>query len=135
MTTKKTFTIRYVEPQSLKEALDRKERLGAEVEQIQVQLGERPSDTEWRSKAKIALLCKTEELRLLKNYIREQNQNSIEYVNGLKGHLDTAMKILVELEGDGVDITEKGRSLLRSLGYLPIEEDVTVVTDDPPTPC
>jgi hypothetical protein len=102
---RKPFTIRYEAPQSMEEAFQRKEELGAAILQIQSQLGSRPEDNEWRRKTKIALLCKTEELRRVKNYIRENKQTKFDA-------LSEAVAILRGLDASGIDITERGKFIL-----------------------
>lgn len=105
-TKRKPFTIRYIEPASLEEALQRKDELGAAILQIQSQLGSRQEDNEWRRKTKVALLCKTEELRRIKSYVREHKQSKFDA-------LSEAVEILQQLEKTGVDITDRGRLLIK----------------------
>ncbi len=104
-TEKKTFSIKYVSPVNIEEAFSRKEELGAAILQIQSQLGSRQENNEWRRKTKVALLCKTEELRRVKNYIRINRQSKIDFLNEV-------IDILRHLNHSGVDITERGRSIL-----------------------
>lgn len=118
---KKEFNIKYEAPKTLEEAFTRKEKLGADIEQIQSQLGNRPNDQEWRSKAKIALLCKTEELRRIKSYIRENKTEvytELSYsrvlLEQLKSTLKVAMEVLSSLHEKGIDIGEQGKFLLAS---------------------
>jgi hypothetical protein len=101
----KPFTIRYVAPKNMEEAQRRKDELGAAILQIQSQLGSRPEDNEWRKKTKIALLCKTEELRRIKTYIREGKQVKFDA-------LGEAVEILRQLDASGVDVTERGKFLI-----------------------
>lgn len=106
---KKAFTIRYTGPKSLEEAYQRRDEIGAAILQIQSQLGSRPEDNEWRHKTKVALLCKTEELRLLKQYIREHKEDRFDA-------LKEAVEILRQLDSSGIDITERGRFVLERFG-------------------
>lgn len=74
------------EPQSLLDAYERKRILVAEIEEIQAQLGDRArrlkSDYEtfytWRQQAKWALTVRLQELRLIKKWINDHQDNYAE---------------------------------------------------------
>lgn len=121
---KESFTIRYEKPKSLEEALDRRDQLGADIEQIQTQLGLRPNDTEWRKKAKIALLCKTEELRRIKTFIRTQYPQR-NHVAELRADLDEALGYLLDTIEDRELDPVKVEALLSKHGYLLTDDDNT----------
>lgn len=124
----------FVQPKTLSEARERKSRLVAELERIQVSLGdrnkltptgERMTEVEWwtwRRKAVFALDCLRIELRAIKEWISKHAQRTDKFVHGkvVRGELVHSVDGPLDLN-----------ALLSSLEGKYVRVDFVVIDEEP----
>jgi DNA-binding transcriptional MerR regulator len=126
-------------PSCLSEAEARRKQLTLDVQSIQAQLGDKQRTDEngrrlsskeywsWKKRATHALNQKLDSLRSIKQWIHEKRAsmssprvevNSKATTQEAVGHLQQLHDIIVELEGEGVDLDADEKAQVSAAGYF-----------------